>query len=104
MFLAGSISHTGTQCMEFVDIFNISLDLSTIYFAQFSGYSYDSIQEGYNSFSGVKLSIRWFCFIYWSGPWSNTEIYRRVRPRIIQSEHSIYGGDLISLKIEYGAK
>ena len=31
MFLAGPISHTSTQYMDFVEIFNISLDLSTIY-------------------------------------------------------------------------
>ena len=33
----GPISHTGTQYMDFVAIVNISLDLSTIYFANFSG-------------------------------------------------------------------
>ena len=33
----GPISHTGTQDMDFVEIVNISLDLSTIYFANFSG-------------------------------------------------------------------
>ena len=38
MLLAGPISDTGTQYMDFVDIFKISLDLSTIYFAHFSGY------------------------------------------------------------------
>ena len=37
MFLAGPISHISTQYMDFVEIFNISLDLSTIYFAHFSG-------------------------------------------------------------------
>ena len=37
MFLAGPISHTSTQYMDFVEIFNISLDLSTIYIAHFSG-------------------------------------------------------------------
>ena len=54
--------------------FNVSLDLSTIYFAHFSGcwacfvygcYSCYSIPECYNLFSGVKLSRRRsFCFIY----------------------------------------
>ena len=34
MLLAGSISHTTTQYMDFVEIFNISLDLSSIYFAR----------------------------------------------------------------------
>ena len=33
--LAGPISHTSTQYMDFVKIFNISLDLSSIYFAHF---------------------------------------------------------------------
>ena len=37
MLFAGPISHTSTQCMDFVDIFNVSLDLFTIYFAHFSG-------------------------------------------------------------------
>ena len=69
MLLAGPISHTSTQYMDFVDIFNVSLDLSTVYFAHFSGcrasfvYSCHSILEHYNLFSGVKLSIRSFCFI-----------------------------------------
>ena len=31
MLLAGPISHTSTQYMDFVEIFNISLDLSTIF-------------------------------------------------------------------------
>ena len=68
MLLAGQISHTNTQYMEFVEIFNISLDLSTIYFPHFSGYrasfvySCHSIPERYDLFSGVKLSIRLFDF------------------------------------------
>ena len=38
VLLAGPISDTSTQYMNyFVEIFNISLDLSTIYFAHFSG-------------------------------------------------------------------
>ena len=37
MLLTGPISHTSTQYMDFVDIFNVSLDLSTIYVAHFSG-------------------------------------------------------------------
>ena len=35
MLLAGPISHTGIQYIDFVKIFNISLDLSTIYFTNF---------------------------------------------------------------------
>ena len=37
MLLAGPVSHTSMDLMDFVEIFNISLDLSTIYFAHFSG-------------------------------------------------------------------
>ena len=36
MLLAGPISHTSTQFMDFVEILNISLDLSAIYFAHFN--------------------------------------------------------------------
>ena len=58
--------------MDFVEIFNISLDLSAIYFAQFTGYRASFVYSCYgcysilkccNLFSGVKLSIRSFCFI-----------------------------------------
>ena len=38
MLLARSVSHNSIQYMDFVEIFSVSLDLSTIYFAQFSGY------------------------------------------------------------------
>ena len=37
VLLAGPISHTSTQYMDFVDIFNVSLDLPPFYFAQFTG-------------------------------------------------------------------
>ena len=37
MLLAGPVSDTSPQYMDFVEIFNISLDLSTIYFAHFIG-------------------------------------------------------------------
>ena len=66
MLLAGPISHSGTQYIDFVEILNISLDLSTIYFAHFSGcgasfvYSFHSILECCVMFSGVKLSKRLF--------------------------------------------
>ena len=33
VLLAGPISHTSTQYMDFVDIFNISLDFSSVYIA-----------------------------------------------------------------------
>ena len=32
VLLAGPVSHTSTQYMDFVEIFNIVLDLSTAYF------------------------------------------------------------------------
>ena len=59
MLLVGPISHSSTQKMDFVEIFNISLDLSFTYCAHFS----HSILERYNLFSGVKLSIRSLRFI-----------------------------------------
>ena len=37
MLLAGPISHTISQYMDFVEIFVVSLDLSAIYFAHFIG-------------------------------------------------------------------
>ena len=70
VLLAGSIFHTSIQNMDFVEIFNVSLDLSTIHFAQFSEcrasfvyswYSCYSILEHYSLFSGVKLTIKSFC-------------------------------------------
>ena len=70
MLLAGPISHSSTQYMDFVEVFYISLDLSTIYCANFSGcrasfvYCCHSTPECYNLFSGVKLRKRSFCFIY----------------------------------------
>ena len=38
MLLAGPISHTSAQYMDCVDIFNISVGFSTIYFDHFSGF------------------------------------------------------------------
>ena len=37
MLLAGPVSHISIQYMDFVDIFSVCLDLSTIQFAYFSG-------------------------------------------------------------------
>ena len=37
MLLGGPISHISIQYMDFVEIFNISLHLSAIYFACFNG-------------------------------------------------------------------
>ena len=66
MLLAGPISHISTQCMDFIEIFNIVPDLATIYFSHFSVCSCHFILECYSLFSGVKLSIRSFCFICYS--------------------------------------
>ena len=43
VLLAGPISRTSIQYMDFVEMFNISLDLSTIYFAHFSVYRASSV-------------------------------------------------------------
>ena len=32
MLLAGPISHTSIHCVDFIEIFNVSLDLPSIYF------------------------------------------------------------------------
>ena len=37
MLLAGPISHTSAQYIDYVEILKISLDLSAIYFAHFVG-------------------------------------------------------------------
>ena len=37
VLLAGLVSHTSIQYMDFIEISNVSLDLSTIYFAHLSG-------------------------------------------------------------------
>ena len=73
MLLAGPISHTSTQYMDFVEIFNILLDLSAIYFAYFNGCTMLSFHCGIvatlpknaiTCLSGVKLSIRSFLFYF----------------------------------------
>ena len=69
MLLDLLISHTGTQYMDLVEIFNTPLDLCTIYVAQFSGcrasfvYSSHPILECHNLFSGVKFGITSILFI-----------------------------------------
>ena len=72
VLLAGPISHTSTQYIDFVD-FYISVDLSTNYFAHLSGCwasfvcSCLSILECCVTFSGVKLSIRSFVLFMGGG-------------------------------------
>ena len=69
MLLAGPISHTSSRCMDFVEIFNIILDLSITFFSFYwvlsflYVYSDHSILECYNLFSGVELSMRSFFVI-----------------------------------------
>ena len=68
MLLTGPISHTSTQYIDYVEILNISLDLSAIYFVHFSVlasfvYSCHSILECCHVFwSQVEYKI--VCFIY----------------------------------------
>ena len=59
MLLAGPISHTSTQYMDFVETFNISLDFYTIYFAILASFVYNCyyVLECYNLFSGVKFYL-----------------------------------------------
>ena len=71
---AGPGSHTFMQYMDFVETFNFSLNLSTVYFILlilvgvelpfvYSCYSFYSILECCYLFSRVKLSIISFCFV-----------------------------------------
>ena len=68
MLLAGPISHISIQYMDFVEIFNVSLDLSTLYFTflilvgvEFSFvygcYSCYSVLECYNLFNLFNLFL-----------------------------------------------
>ena len=63
LLLARLIYHTSIQYMDFGEIFNVSLDLSTIYFGHFSGcsasfvYSCYSILECYNLFLLLHMTI-----------------------------------------------
>ena len=67
VLLAGPVSHTSTQYKNFVGIFNISPNLSTIYCAHFSRYwhsyvySCHSVLECCNLFSGVEYKTVLFC-------------------------------------------
>ena len=58
MLLAEPISHTSTQYIDYVEISNISLDLSTIYFTHFSGC--------WASFVYTCHSIPECCHVFWS--------------------------------------
>ena len=94
MLLAGPISHTSTQDMDFVKIFNISLVLSHIYYAHFSwccaffAYSCHSILECYNLFSGVRLCIRSFCFVTWNNvSYRDTGSYIALNKRVHHEDY-----------------
>ena len=70
MLLAGPISHSSIQHMDFVEILNILLDLSTFYFiflilVGVELYLCTAVivdPECYDLFSGVKLSISVLCY------------------------------------------
>ena len=55
MLLAGQIAHTSIQDMDFIESFNISLNLSTIYCLRFSWCIASFVSSCY--------SITLFCFI-----------------------------------------
>ena len=65
VLLVGPISHTNTNCRDFVKIFYALLDSSSINFARFNGCktsfvtSFHSVLECYmyKQFPGVKLSV-----------------------------------------------
>ena len=64
MLLAGPISHTSTRCMDFVEIFNIILDLSITCFSRFSGC--------WASFMFIVITLSWnaiTCFLESSWVW-----------------------------------
>ena len=69
MLSAGPVSHTSINYIYFVEIFNVSLELSDIYLLVLVGVevhlcaAVTSIPECYDLFSGVKLSTRSCCFI-----------------------------------------
>ena len=59
VLLPGPISHTRIQYIDYIEFFNISLDLSPIYLL---------VLVGVVLFSGVELSIRSFYFMTCSSP------------------------------------
>ena len=64
VLLAGPISHTSTWCMDFVEIFNIILDLSITCFSHFSG--------GWAAFMFIVITLSWnaiTCFLESSWVW-----------------------------------
>ena len=69
MLSAGLISHTSTHYMDFVEIFNVSLDLSTIYLAHLVGVQLPLclvatlFRNALSCSLGVKLTTRSFGFI-----------------------------------------
>ena len=64
VLLAGPISHTSIRCMDFVEIFNIILDLSITCFSRFSGC--------WASFMFIVITLSWnaiTCFLESSWVW-----------------------------------
>ena len=62
--MAGPVSHPGFQYMDIVETFNVSLDLSTSGCWASSVCGCYSVLECCNLFTGVELSIRSFCIIF----------------------------------------
>ena len=66
MLLAGPIAHTSIQHMDFIEIFNISLDLSTVYCPRFSWCLASFVSSCYfiALFWNTITFICSFCFIF----------------------------------------
>ena len=73
VLLAGPISHTSTRCMDFVEIFNIILDLSITCFSHFSGC--------WASFMFIVITLSWnaiTCFLESSWVWDRFLFFLRI--------------------------
>ena len=71
VLLAGPISHTSTRCMDFVEIFNIILDLSITCFSHFSGC--------WASFMFIVITLSWnaiTCFLESSWVWDRFLLFQ----------------------------
>ena len=74
VLLAGPISHTSTRCMDFVEIFNIILDLSITCFSRFSGC--------WASFMFTVITLSWnaiTCFLESSWVWDRFLLFIKVK-------------------------
>ena len=67
VLLAGPISHTSIQYIDFVDIFNVLSGFDLLLLLGFKlllCIVVTLVQNATKLLSGVKLSIRWFCLIF----------------------------------------